>query len=60
MTKSARPGRGIEIAEIRSACELLELPHEQWAGVTWDVRYMGRRVARVRNQRAAAAAKKAG
>jgi hypothetical protein len=50
--------QGIEIAEIRSACELLELPQKNWAGVTWDVRYMGRCVANVRNQKAAAAAKK--
>lgn len=50
--------QGIEIAEIRSACELLKIPHEDCDGVTWDVRYMGRCVANVRNQKAAAAAKK--
>lgn len=44
--------QGIEIGEIRNACEMLELPHEQWAGITWDVRYMGRCVAQERNQRA--------
>ncbi len=49
--------QGIEISEIRAACDLLELPHAQWAAITWDVRYMGRCVANARNARAEAAAR---
>lgn len=49
--------QGIDIEEIGAACKLLEIPPDRLAGITLDVRFMGRVVANARNERAAREAK---
>lgn len=45
---------GISSEEIRSACDLLQIPPEQWPDLVGPVRYMGSVASNAFNKRAAA------
>jgi hypothetical protein len=43
--------QGINPAQVRSACEMLHFPQEEWSDISRDVSYMGDVVADSRNKR---------
>lgn len=51
---------GISSGEVRSACDLLDVPRSDWPDVLTDVQYMGRVVSAALNKRIADAPRNKG